>query len=433
MPAEPLRILFFVEPLIESLHLDFRAYWAHTLATKLAESLKKNNAGQFEIYLLTNEYVAEHIPEQTDMKVVVVSQQKLRASDIQCNAELIITKAATNELSNSEIERFTKIYKKSLGNFIPDVIITWTPAPYIQAAYPNTLLLYSEVGIFSREPFPQTIYFDPVGCPHSAYVVKVVEDLMLAAPLNTPSQQHFDKLRSTIKLYLKQFAWQDEKLGVMRKQYKHMILLTLPMFGNYVTKYLLGNMSMVDFILNVITSLPSDVGVVITEHPLEHIIPPSFVEALQKHHPNVYINLEWRKNATPSDYLLPWVDLVIHVGSKIAFMAAFNGTKVIDLTTLPGHDVLADGKNLKDVADVLSNPPLYRDHIIHWMLMNYTLPWNVLNKPDWLSGFLRRALAHKQSGGALKDFYQPIDDESAVYDHYVHTLMSNIIDLPLPK
>ena len=73
--------------------------------------------------------------------------------------------------TNNEHGRYlgAKMLEK-FGSWIPDLVFSFFPVPYLREIWPEAQIVYLESSVFSRDPYPWTYYFDALGTMQNAFL-----------------------------------------------------------------------------------------------------------------------------------------------------------------------------------------------------------------------------------------------------------------------
>ena len=170
-----MRVLFFIEPLV--MHSRPFHYWAwlHFLAN-IFRTFTKARMG-YDFRFVMNEALVlravapyDSAPQNparrgqglSQAQVVGLPQKAIREIFDTSNIA-ILEGLVAGQWASEQVARYGELVASRLGDFVPDVIITWTPVPFLSHAFPDSLVLATECGPFSRAPYPITTFLDPHG------------------------------------------------------------------------------------------------------------------------------------------------------------------------------------------------------------------------------------------------------------------------------
>ena len=242
------------------------------------------------------------------------------------NSYKIIESTFLNTLSLEFEKRFKELLSYKLRGIDPIAIISFlSPLPNISDIFPNTRIYYQEYGIFSRNPFEATYYFDDRGMFQNSYLNS--ESFKNIEPIGYAGMRSLYDLRDDYRARLKSIDSYTSLDNYTKSKYGNFSkIFLLPLqFSNYFGFNATSDYSsQFDFLLNVLEKIPSSVGVIVTEHlTWPKIITPAKREFLEKQYPNFIFNEKINRMQSASSILTLLVDGVISVSSSIALQALF--------------------------------------------------------------------------------------------------------------
>ena len=166
-----MNVLFYIEPLIQMDNPLLQKPWLYihikNIITPMIE-LKYN------VYFVVNTEIEESLKKMDYFdkvkKVYSFKQEELKLFTF--STMELLEKWYNQSYSKDEIDKYKDIVNKKIGKISYDVIIAFSPVPYLKLLYPNALILYYEYGMFSRNPYSPTYYLDPEGPGGYSYISK---------------------------------------------------------------------------------------------------------------------------------------------------------------------------------------------------------------------------------------------------------------------
>ena len=228
-----MNILFFVEPLIQMDNPNIQSYWLFHHIKIMLESIKKNNK-ENKCYFVSNNSLTKILKEidykNEIEKIYTFSQKELKifsSSSIET-----IKKWYNNEYSIKEMEEYKKIFINKFKENSFDVIVTFSPVPYLKEIFNEALVLNYEFGIFSRPPFPITFFLDPIGPGGDCYLRIFSEKILKNVKISKEEEESFNYFLEKQKMSVLQENPFSKKIREIRKKYDKIILLPLQ-FNNF--------------------------------------------------------------------------------------------------------------------------------------------------------------------------------------------------------
>lgn len=215
------------------------------------------------------------------------------------------------------------VLAKRLSAFY-DVIMLWeTPVPFLEAIFPDALVIHQMPGAFSRPPYPHTVTFDPIGLYrrgslylHATNIKRTVRPADRGLALDFAS-----KVRSTINA-VQPF---DRRQLDPNNRFRKIALLPLQVSAHYAFLADSGYTSQADFLLDVLTSTPEDVGIVVTQYITprvrDTVLNAEVLGVLKSRWSNLIFTERFDQTPSVSQYLIPLVDEVITSSSSIGLQA----------------------------------------------------------------------------------------------------------------
>jgi hypothetical protein len=310
---------------------------------------------------------------------------------------------------------------QSLGDFVPEVIIAYTPAGFLQKAFPDAVLLHRECAYPSLPPFAVTWFLDPVGIFGLSFLKAQHEEVLGAMKYGEEERTLLRGFRSLCRRALRDQSPYLTSLEEFSAKFSKTLLLPLQFSSFYLFDSLCSFRSQGEYLIDVLNALPSDIGLVVTRHPLGEKFSSDFLEYLSANYSNLLITDEIEGVCSVSDYIAPLVDGVITLGSKVGFMAMLWNKHLIALS----DDFLAefaDGRDLHDVHALLEKPVRNRDRLLYWMLTHYSVPRPYANSESWLFGLAARVQLWNRGECAASDVYQMFADPIETFESYANAL-----------
>lgn len=314
------------------------------------------------------------------------------------------------------LDRHARLFRERVGDFVPDVIFTWTPSDVLRRAYPNALILHTENGMFSRAPYPALQFFDPQGLYGRSLLATHANELRAIEP-DAEERDWLEGFRARVRRHhaaTTPFAETERRL---RERYRTLALLPLQ-FGGEAGFDLNGPFrNQGEYLFHVLERIPADVGVLLTEHGTGVWVGDRIDEETQDYLraacPQVHrITRDMCANA--GQVLVHHVDHVISVSSSLGLQARFWGRSLIS----PGWSHLAawaQSTRIEDLGAGGVQPTAAEDGALAWMLRHYFVRqerW--LFDGAWLARWLRAGIERWRDGHHALDWYEEAEPLAAL-------------------
>ncbi len=337
--------------------------------------------------------------------------EKARKALISENAvtdnSLSILNNLTLSLSNEEEDKvLEQLFKIKLKGYKPDIILSFYGAPeiFMRKIFPNTLCFWLDNGLFSRPPFPHTIYLEPIGKRYNSlngFMSKYKENFK-----NIRIEEDEKSILRDFKHELRTVITQHSPINEKILHYKNKFskLLLLPLSCCVETEFSTD----IDLLNAVLEKTPADVGIILTQHDSSQSkCNDAYIAKLQKQYPNlIYFSeingLIW---GSSSLYFLEHVDAIIGLYSTLPLLSLVYDLPVLSLVDgiheAYQMSTFIDGINSSNYALAKSN-----DKVLYWYLTHYMLIMNLMvNDPAKQYDFLEKKLMHFNSYGVDFNFF----------------------------
>jgi len=259
-----MRICLYVEPLL--LHSKPHHYWAWLqLGGEMLAALQSQGV---ECRIVTSETLAERGSTLHDWPRSLF--RALRQRDIKGNSRRSnlthLSEFHRGTYPEQELARIAQTLKAKLDFFEPDLVLTWSPAPFFKVAFPEATVLHIDCGMASRAPFPMNLFFDPTGLFDQS-VPGQCGDQLLA---HTPSEGEASLLRNLRSHFGAMFEGLSPLQPVaeqLRTLFDTLWLLPLQFQGEMAFETTGQFRNVGEVLWHVMEAVPANVGVIVTEHP----------------------------------------------------------------------------------------------------------------------------------------------------------------------
>ncbi|GAS84703.1 capsular polysaccharide export protein, LipB/KpsS family [Paenibacillus amylolyticus] len=417
-----MNILFYVEPLIELEKPYFKKGWLTGVCDTILTSLS-NPA--HNITLVLNEALSFGFENRANVEAITLFQRELLNQGAYNQLDLLISWYWAS-YGEEQLEYYKDLFSEKLSKLssAPDVILTFSPVPFLMALFPETLILHIEYSLFSRKPFIETWYFDPIGMNGGAYLNKYWNSLQAQFQVEDIEYDKVKEFKAKVQNLLTIKSPFKEQLAPYKEKFDKLILLPLQFSRYYLFDGLTHYRSQFDYLLDVLEKVPAHTGVIVTTHPEFSILSKDMIEFLQKNYSNFIYDQTFEEYYASSQYLLAEVDAVVTVSSSVGLQTILWDKELITL----GKDFLdfiAQGKNIERLDDLSKRTDT--DKLLYWIMTHYAVPKSRIQDSEWFENFLSRSIHMYRQGESLGKFYYPIDDDkTGIVQEYIDTLDQSI-------
>lgn len=217
--------------------------------------------------------------------------------------------------------------KLELGQ--PDAAITWeAPAPFLQIAFPGIPVLHLMPGMVSRLPFPETMTVDPKGLFKQGLLYEMASKIR-KKEIVEPQTVLLDKIRREILPPIKLISPFSRQIIDPAGKFERLALLPLQVSQHYAFRTDSGFCSQNELLSYVLEHTPPSVGLVVTQYVTDSLsdrpLNTNSAAALLRRYPNLIYREEFDKLDNCSQYLLPFIDVVVSASSSIGLQALLWG------------------------------------------------------------------------------------------------------------
>lgn len=338
-----------------------------------------------------------------------ISQEELHG--IFDNFEDYITSQRSNE-NSPKFTSLNKIIFERLNGFVPDIIIPISSSvKYLKYAFPNSLILFNESGIFSRPPFPGSLYFDCSASMDDSFLLKHKNEILSLN--NDESQKKFlSKIR---KFFFEKLDSRNPYKGVVsmfRKKYSKILLLSLQRFESPLFRTQSTFKDQIGYLKYVFDNVDSSIGIIVTEHSSDRILNCNPIkEYFKNKYKNFIYIAETETNSNSSQFLLRTVDGVITVSSTVGLQALLYEKPLFVPSETSYLTAFCDTSNLAEINNFLDEKKYKnKDGALYYLLTHYYVLNKYFEDGEWFYNFLSRSLTNFRKAVNF-NFYEKIDSD----------------------
>ena len=317
-----------------------------------------------------------------------------------------------------DYKKLKELYKTKLNGFDPDIIICYPyQSPYIRSIFKGKLILNLENSIFSRNPFPLTIYLDPIGSIKDNFMINFKEDIQ-NFKIDSVQNEKIENLKKYIQKFFEYKFGCEDLIKPYKEKFKKLVLLPLvkPLRIEGLSDFI-DDMSATLWVLK---HIPKDIGVIITYHRLTLPFPISYFEYLREQYPNLIFIPELQKYNMASVALFPHIDGIVNQASMTGIMGMIWDLPVVSIPCrynswyCESYDIENTHKFIQEKVN--------RNNILYWYLTRYAIFSNRLTEDKFLENYLKNKLEIFQKNGINFDFYEQIQDIDKISEWIIESL-----------
>ncbi|SPD67961.1 conserved protein of unknown function (plasmid) [Cupriavidus taiwanensis] len=316
-------ILFYLEPDVELGDALFRFATLRSIILPAAKALLAADP-ELNVCILAGEAVVLEakkqnlIPGQITVKIIAQSELRALYPDYLSASEAWMSATA----DHSKTDCMADLVRKKVGGFEPDVILSYeSSCSFLSAAFPSAIIINEMFGAFSRAPFPSLATLDCRGLFSESTQVAIADYLASIDLSNDERRILRDFRRLCTKAIAQNFPFK-RFVDDLHSRFDAVVLLACQIDGYFAYDRFANHGDQYSMVRYVLQNLPSNVGVVVTEHGYRRQIDAEKVQILKNEYPN-FVYFENESNIPGvSQFLAPYVDGVASVSSSLAYQAA---------------------------------------------------------------------------------------------------------------
>ena len=383
-----MRILFYVEPLVERENPTWKTYWVTYFVRKISTALISEGVTAEDIACLVPTSLQAIAREILPNSCVISIDHTELVPRFGNSALTVASTWYKNEASDKNLLNMGMLVKDRLGTFVPTCCISFSPAPFLKATWPAVHLLHMECGFISRPPFPETVYFDPYGMFSNSVLVHCAEELHQRIPSNE-ERALLENVRERFCTFGKEQPNPlSEIVSKTLEKFESAVLLALQFSNFYAYDANAQFTDQYDLLVHTLQSVPQQIAVVVCEHPEHPVLTPQTIAYLTECYPHFVWHPLFRQVYGASHYLMPFVQGVITVSSSVGLQALLWKKKL----AVVGSSHLTP---ICDTSELAELPSLLREgwseekeRVLCWLLSSFHLPFETLLESGRLSKYL---------------------------------------------
>lgn len=365
------KVLFFVSPVTEMAWPWQKLGWMIGFVPQIQSALDKAGYSVESTCVVSAdlEKAMSLNDVEVEGRIVALSQNEL-LDGFRFNAfEETARYQGTGESSDYFNHLGELLYDRLGHDYQPDLVISFAPSPFFAALYPKAVVLYHELGVFSRRPYPETYYFDPHGATRRNFVSVFAGEINAAAPEENGFVEALEEFRRGIAKALRANEAIDGYFRDLRKKHRKLLLVPLGYehFADACANF--PYQTQLEFVEHIIDTVDCDTGVLLTQHPSHRALADDTIAALKASHANLLNELFYSRIENFSQVAMAYCDTCITQSSTLAYQAAFLGKYLV---TVGGFCAgIADGHSVEDLPRIYGKPPMRRDNFFVWTIRHH--------------------------------------------------------------
>jgi len=421
-----MKILLYVDPYVDiSDKPEFKLVWFKDFLQRSITNLHNYAADinhNLEIKVLYSDILdSEHIKKEFSfIEFIAINQSEIKNIFTDFNEYISLQRSNQN---NDKFEQLNQIIVKKLQDFTPDIIILMSSsAGYLKYSFPNSLIFFTESGLFNQAPFPGCLYFDCCPTMSESFLLQNKADILSINP-NKNDWQKEHKFLSEIRSFfldpISKYNPYKQKVDDLRKNFDYVILLSLQRFDSpmFMTQAIFKDQ--IEYIKYVLDNVGNNVAVIVTEHKKDRILG---FETIYNYFKNNYKNfIYWPETSNisnSSQFLLELVDGIITVSSTVGLQAMLHKKPLFVPSELSYLTTFCDGQDLSKIADFLENNRYKdKDGALYYLITRYYVVGKYYKDGQWFYNFLANSLKNFKNSienGINSSFYDRIDNDNSL-------------------
>ncbi len=353
--------------------------------------------------------------------ITIYDNELLKCYDNKYTFGKIWQKVFLDNLTDTERENCAKLFKSKLGDWVPDLIITFpTNNRSLDKAFPNALQVNNENGIFSRYPFMRTLRFEPLGYV-SNFTNKFV-DKIKNYTITDEENAKVDNFRTQIIELIEKYNPYKKQIAKLKKKFKYLVLL--PIITDNFSEEANCDDSFL-YLDSVLQKIPEHIGVIITKHDgIQDMLNDRVLDYLQSKYKNLITidrNILVDNKRKPTSMSLPFfnhVDAVINCYSSTGLQACLWNTRIIANDKLYSH-WFADKIGLDNIDDFLRTPVKNKNAMLHWYLTHFVVYEDKFNDNEWYYNYFKTKIEKYRKEGITFDFFDKTRDFNEISEYII--------------
>lgn len=370
-----MHVLFYVEPLTEREDPTMKRAWLHYVR-QMVMSLRRAHA-KVEVHCIVGDGLesdARSGLEDVEVSCIWHTELVPRFG----RSALAVAGHWYAGGTPQSIAEMAALVRERSGGFAPTVCLTFSPAPFLAAAFAEAPTVHFELGIVSRAPFPVTGYLDNRGGFKTSTPYLAHESIARFEP-SSEARAMVQGICDDALGFIKARNPFTRLMLESRAGHENVVLVALQSSRHYAYQAHADFQEPYDLLLNTLKAVAPSTLVVATEHPLYPVLSRSTLDYLRRRFPNLLFDDAFRELPAASQYLMEFCQAVVTVNSSVGLQAMIWDRPLV----VAGQSHLAPyaaSSVLGDLPRVLSGEiaPPAPGAVLAWNLTRYSIPFDLL-------------------------------------------------------
>lgn len=332
------------------------------------------------------------ISKGCDTKILLHSSLKDHPDQKLLTGERVYWEDLNNDSSQLSLD-----IRRKLGEWTPDVVLAINGPRWLCELYPSASCCHVDSAMISRSPFIHCLTIDPYGIASQCFPVVFSENLRA---LNASKDEKFllNRLRKKVRQFYKENNPFLDILNQETSKYDNTVLFALECYVPWLYAET-GYQTTEEYFHAVMKKIPSDIGVLVTQHPVLKLITSENFKELKTLYPNLIYIPELEQYSSSSLYTLDYVDAIVTLSSSVRHQGAFIWEKkIITDSNLGINSMLKNSYPLSEIRQALRATFNDQDGAFSWYLTHYCIPSFKLQEDQFLYGILERFIQKNKKG-----------------------------------
>lgn len=415
--------LIWIAPLYFSNNPYASKSMANFFGVKFADMLK--NQFNADVKFVLNEALTQAFEQHNKYDVITIDHFEM-VKPLNLSSKDLSRQWYRNTYSDLVLSQYESLIKSKLNGFQPELIFSFTPVSFLRRIFPDALVITFETVLYSRNPFPLTLYLDPFGNLGDMGVCRFEKELK-SYQIGKREKVLVNNLKKSVQAIMNEKTPFKSVFNSYKEKFDHLVLLPLEIEDHFVFRALCDFNSQFDYLTYVLDRVPSNVGVIVTTHPMNDVLNEGMVQFLKNKYPSFIYDASLKEYQNSSQFLFNDVDAIIVVATTLAVQALLWDKKVFSLGE-KAYDFVADSTTLDNMREVLDSPTEDKDNILYWLLTHYAISDFYMFDEKWFASRIKRMLEYKNTHKQIEfDFFESIDDDETIIHRVINSLKPDSI------
>ncbi len=345
--------------------------------------------------IISERAVAQAVKEQYNLPNVIclTDNDYYKAfNDEKYSLNKMVEQFYTGNIPQYILDNLYNLYRKKLGSWIPDIIISIEFHNKIfDYIFPEAQQITFYGGIFKRGIVPPTFSFDPIGSAINPFFNNYINEI---DSLNITDEENciIENLKNNLSKLIEKYNPIKDLVNNYKKQFDYLLLLPCQFNNHYGFDTESDFKTQWEMISYVMRKVPPNVGVIVTEHGHYKFLKGGvfkqggFLDWFNTRYKNFIYIEELNQYSTSSLWLMPYIDGVINTSSNVGLLSIMFNKKVFDMGKYFNKS-FRDSVGLNNIIEDLNRPGKNRNSLIYWLLTRYNFYPFQYNSQEWLNDF----------------------------------------------